>query len=101
MNDAAPRTFEAMANRPTAYAIDLIIDGEEARRISFTASKTKRNLLWAASDNGEEIAALMTEDELDMAWTYAPGVLSFAAGRIQLRFGKTERDIASELLRAA
>lgn len=101
MTDAAARTLEEMANRPTSYAVDLIADDAHVRRLAFTAKKTKRAIIEIAFENGEEIAALLTEAELDQDWSYSKGAAIFAGGRVQVRIGKTERDVASEIIRAA
>lgn len=97
MKDELPRTIESLYNRHTRYAVTLMVDNKEITRLAFIEKKTKLGLLAVAKDSGEYISSLMTEEELDLDWSYVKKQLLFAEGRVRLAYGKTEREIASEM----
>ena len=93
MTFAQPRTLAEMQNRPTAYAVDLVVEGEIVARFSFEARKTQQTLRRIAGQYGAEIEPHLTEEELDQDYRTRKDAMIFAKGRVELRFGETERTV--------
>ena len=91
-----PRTLKQMTNRPTCYEVGLFVDGEQIETLAFVARRTRRKLFDLCVQNGPDISAHMTDDELDLDYHATMHGVDFANGRVAVRFtGRTERDLAS------
>jgi len=84
----------------TRYEIEALIPGHVPVHVCFTARKTKGCLInntknaYAKLRAFHGVTATLTEAQLDMPWTYKPGVLTFAGGALVVRYsGKTEKDL--------
>ena len=84
---------------PTRY--EVVLYGRNCKRIrtlGFTARKTKASLFDFARSNGDDLLAMMTEEEKEAEWVYSldTGVV-FGLGVCAVAYsGLTERDCVGQ-----
>jgi hypothetical protein len=88
---ATPSTAAQRYNRPTCYALDVILDGQRVACLGFYACRNRRNVLEAARAHGPAIIALAEAHRVNLDGDYPLTSRGMAiGGRLFVGWGACE-----------